>query len=62
MLGAYLAWQIVRWIGPAGEEFWLAVPSAALAVALIGGHIDQVAEDLAGPSIVVTGMSFAIRR
>jgi branched-subunit amino acid ABC-type transport system permease component len=42
MLGAYLAWQIVRWIGPGGEGFWLAVLGAALAVALLGGLVERL--------------------
>ena len=42
MLGAYLAWQIVRWIGPAGEGFWLAVLAAALAIALLGGAVERL--------------------
>jgi branched-subunit amino acid ABC-type transport system permease component len=42
MLGAYLAWQIVGWIGPAGEGFWLAVLAAALGVALLGGAVERL--------------------
>jgi branched-subunit amino acid ABC-type transport system permease component len=42
MLGAYLAWQIVRWVGPAGEGFWLAALGAALGVALLGAVIERL--------------------
>jgi len=39
MLGAYLAWQIVQWLGPRTESFWFAALCAALAVALVGAVI-----------------------
>jgi branched-chain amino acid transport system permease protein len=42
MLGAYLAWQVVQWVGPAGEGFWLAALAAALAVALLGGVVERL--------------------
>ena len=42
MVGAYLAWQIVQWIGAAGEGFWLAVLGAALGVAVLGGMIERL--------------------
>lgn len=42
MLGAYLAWQLVQWLGPRTESFWLAVLGAALAVALVGAVIERL--------------------
>jgi branched-chain amino acid transport system permease protein len=42
MLGAYLAWQIVRWVGPQGEAFWLAALGAALGIALLGGLVERL--------------------
>ena len=42
MIGAYLAWQIVQWIGPGGEGFWLAALGAALGVAVLGGIIERL--------------------
>ncbi|HVL57497.1 MAG TPA: branched-chain amino acid ABC transporter permease [Burkholderiaceae bacterium] len=42
MLGAYLAWQLVQWLGPRTENFWLAVLGAALAVAVVGAAIERL--------------------
>src|SRR5262245_7144534 len=42
MIGAYLAWQFVRWIGPTGEGFWLAAFAAALSIALLGGIVERL--------------------
>jgi len=42
MLGAYLAWQIVGWLGPATEMFWLATLGAALTVAALGVVIERL--------------------
>lgn len=42
MLGAYLAWQIMAWIGPGAEHFWLAAIGAALAVAAVGAAIERL--------------------
>jgi branched-subunit amino acid ABC-type transport system permease component len=42
MLGAYLAWQIVHWVGPEGEGFWLAALGAALGVAILGAVIERL--------------------
>ena len=33
MIGAYLAWQLVQWLGLRAGSFWLAVLASALAVA-----------------------------
>jgi branched-subunit amino acid ABC-type transport system permease component len=42
MLGAYLAWQAVRWFQPAGAAFWAAALVAALGVALLGGIVERL--------------------
>ena len=42
MLGAYLAWQLVQWLGPRTESFWLAALGAALAVALTGAAVERL--------------------
>jgi branched-subunit amino acid ABC-type transport system permease component len=42
MIGAYLTWQIVQWLAPAPERFWLAALGAAIAVALLGGLIERL--------------------
>ncbi|MDE2006170.1 MAG: branched-chain amino acid ABC transporter permease [Rhodospirillales bacterium] len=42
MIGAYLAWQAVTWIGPHGEGFWLAVLAAGLGVAVLGGIVERL--------------------
>jgi branched-chain amino acid transport system permease protein len=42
MLGAYVAWQMVQWLGPRTESFWLAALVAALAVALLGALIERL--------------------
>ena len=41
MLGAYLAWQMVRWVQPVAEGFWLAALGAALAIAVLGALIER---------------------
>ena len=41
MLGAYLAWQVMQWLGPVTGNFWLAVLGAAVGVAIIGGVIER---------------------
>ena len=41
MLGAYLAWQTMQWLGPITGNFWLAVLGAAAGVALVGGLIER---------------------
>ena len=42
MLGAYLAWQTMQWLGPVTGSFWLAVLGAAAGVALLGGLIERL--------------------
>jgi branched-chain amino acid transport system permease protein len=42
MLGAYLAWQLVQWMGTRTESFWIAVLLAALGVALVGALIERL--------------------
>lgn len=41
MLGAYLAFQIVQWIGPRSEGFWLAALGAACGIAILGGLVER---------------------
>ena len=42
MLGAYMAWQTHLLAGQSSISFWIAVPGAALAVALLGGIIERL--------------------
>lgn len=42
MIGAYLAWQVVHWLRPTGEAFWLAALAAGLGVALLGGIVERL--------------------
>lgn len=42
MLGAYMAYQIVQWLGPRTESFWLALIGAALTVAVAGAAIERL--------------------
>jgi branched-chain amino acid transport system permease protein len=42
MLGAYIAWQMVRWLAPTPQRFWLAALAAAVAVALLGTVIERL--------------------
>jgi branched-subunit amino acid ABC-type transport system permease component len=42
MVGAYMAYQIVEWLGPRTESFWIALIGAALTVALIGAAIERL--------------------
>jgi branched-subunit amino acid ABC-type transport system permease component len=41
MVGAYLAWQLMQWLGPATGSFWLAALGAAAGVAIVGGLIER---------------------
>jgi branched-chain amino acid transport system permease protein len=40
MIGAYLAWQVVQWVHPAGAGFWVAAIFAALGVGLLGAVVE----------------------
>ena len=42
MLGAYIAWQMVQWLTPTGENFWPAALLAALSVALLGAVTERL--------------------
>jgi branched-subunit amino acid ABC-type transport system permease component len=42
MIGAYIAWQVVRWLQPLPERFWPAALAAALVVALLGAVVERV--------------------
>jgi branched-chain amino acid transport system permease protein len=42
MVGAYLAWQVVRWLQPTGGAFWIAALAAALGVALLGAVTERI--------------------
>lgn len=42
MLGAYLAWQAVRWLSPSAEAFWPAVLIAALGIAALGAVVERL--------------------
>ena len=42
MIGAYLAWQVVQWVGTGGGRFWLAVLGAAVGIAILGGIVERL--------------------
>jgi branched-subunit amino acid ABC-type transport system permease component len=42
MLGAYLAWQLVQWLGPGLGSFWLAAIGSAAIVAGLGALIERL--------------------
>ena len=42
MIGAYLAWQMVEWLHPAGEAFWPAALFAALGVGALGAVVERL--------------------
>lgn len=42
MLGAYLAFQFVQWVGPRSEGFWLAALGAACGIAVLGGLVERL--------------------
>lgn len=42
MLGAYGAYQFVKWFGAAPGRFWWAVLAAALGVAVLGGVVERL--------------------
>jgi branched-subunit amino acid ABC-type transport system permease component len=41
MLGAYLAYQVIQWIGPGPGKFWISALGAALGIALLGGLVER---------------------
>ena len=41
MLGAYLAYQSMLWLGPGPGLFWIAALGAALGIALLGGIVER---------------------
>jgi hypothetical protein len=42
MLGAYMAWQLVQWLGVAGWSFWTAVLVRPATVAILGGLVERL--------------------
>ncbi|HXH81901.1 MAG TPA: branched-chain amino acid ABC transporter permease [Candidatus Tectomicrobia bacterium] len=42
MLGAYLAYQVVQWLGTGPGMFWWAALGAAVGVAILGGLVERV--------------------
>ncbi|MFL5282092.1 MAG: branched-chain amino acid ABC transporter permease [Rhodopila sp.] len=42
MLGAYIAWQVVQWLGPSKEAFWPAALLAAGAIAVLGLLVERL--------------------
>src|SRR5205809_2581749 len=42
MLGAYLAYQVVQWVGTGTGRFWWAVLGAALGIAVLGGLVERL--------------------
>jgi len=42
MLGAYMAWQITRWLGGTPGSFWIAALCAAASVGLLGALIERL--------------------
>ncbi|HUJ99390.1 MAG TPA: branched-chain amino acid ABC transporter permease [Stellaceae bacterium] len=42
MVGAYLAWEAMRWLSPSPEAFWPAVLLAALGIAALGFVVERL--------------------
>jgi branched-subunit amino acid ABC-type transport system permease component len=42
MLGAYLAYQAVQWLGTGSGRFWWAAVGAALGIAVLGGLVERL--------------------
>jgi branched-chain amino acid transport system permease protein len=42
MIGAYLAWQALQWLHPAGAAFWAAAAFAACGVGVLGAVVERL--------------------
>ena len=42
MIGAYLAYQLVQWLGAGPGRFWLAALGAAVGIAILGGIVERL--------------------
>src|SRR5437870_1661785 len=57
MLGAYVAYQAMLWLGPGPGMFWIAALGAALTIALLGGLVERLLfRHLYGKDALYTGV------